>query len=158
MKKSIGALFALISAAVLTAGCNNGNVAAPPGTGTNCGGPPSSNQLEVLFPKPNSVNAPVSLGNIYVSTKGLLPPNNQFNFFLVAANGMSTFTSNFFGISKSVIPEPHANPTYSNPIYYATSSPPSFIIGPAQAVSLLWNDGGTGCNPHFLVSSFRTKP
>jgi hypothetical protein len=158
MKKSNGALTLLIIAAGLLAACTNYGVSnnPPPGTGTNCGGPPTANKLEVLYPIPNSRKAPAALGNIYVSTKGQLPPSNSFNFFIVQANGFSTFTSPFFGISKSQIPTPHATPSYSKPIYYASSLPPSYIIGPNQAVSVFWNDGGTGCTPHFLVTSFRT--
>ncbi len=156
MKQSIGVLIVLAGA--LLAGCNgNNSIATPPGTGTNCGGPPSSNELEVLYPKPNSHNAPVALGNIYVSTKGQLPPNNSFNFLLAQSNGSQTFTGFFAGINKGQIPPQHANPTYSNPVYYATSLPPSYIVGPSQSVTLLWNDAGTGCTPHFLVSSFKTK-
>jgi hypothetical protein len=158
MKKSIGALLVLFAAGTLAACNGNNSISAPPGTGTNCGGPPSSNQLEVLYPIPNSTSAPQSFSNIYVSTKGKLPPSNSFNFYMVQSNGNSTFTSVFFGASASQIPSPHAKPSYSNPTYYATSIPPSYpIIGPSQAVSLFWNDGGTGCTPHFLVSSFTTS-
>jgi hypothetical protein len=157
MKKLNGALLTLFGAAILLSACNGNNngITTPPGSGSFCGGPP--NQLEVLWPIPNSKNAPSGLGNIYVSTKGTLPPSNSFNFFLVPSNGLSTFTSTFFGVSQSQIPTPHATPSYSNPIYYASSLPPSYIIGPAQAVSLFWNNGGTGCTPHTLVSQFRTK-
>ncbi|HEX3456917.1 MAG TPA: hypothetical protein VHR97_03095 [Candidatus Baltobacteraceae bacterium] len=158
MKKSNGALSLLIAAGLLAA-CNNyGGVTnnPPPGTGSNCGGPPSSNDLQVLFPIPNSKSAPAALGNIYVSTKGQLPPSNSFNFYVVPSNGSTTFTSPFFGISKSQIPTPHATPSYAKPIYYASSLPASYIIGPNQSVSVFWNDGGTGCTPHFLVTSFRT--
>jgi hypothetical protein len=158
MKKSIGALFALFAAAGLLAACNGGSSSStPPGTGTNCGGPPSSNQLEVLYPIPGSYNAPPALGNIYVSTKGTLPPSNQFNFFLVQSNGASTFTSTFFGIPASKVPAPSATPSYPNPVYYASSLPSSYYIGPSQSVSLLWNDGGTGCTPHVQVSTFTTQ-
>ncbi len=157
MKKSIGALVALLSVAGALAACNSngGGGSTPPGVGTNCGGPP--NQLEVLYPIPNTKKAPVALANVYVATKGQLPSNNSFNFYLVQSNGVSTFTSLFYGISKSQIPSPHATPSYSNAIYYASALPPSYVIGPNQAVSLLWNDGGTGCTPHTLVSSFSTK-
>jgi hypothetical protein len=157
MKKTIGALFVLITAGALAA-CNGNNVNAPPGSGGNCGGPPSSNQLEVLWPIPNSKNASPTLGNVYVSTKGSLSPGSQFNLFFVQSNGNSTFTSIFFGSSAARIPTPHAKPTYPNPVYYATSLPPSYPpVGPAQAVSLLWNDAGTGCTPHVQIATFRTK-
>jgi len=155
MKNSIGALFAILTAGGLLAACNNGSIAAPPGSGSNCGGPP--NQLEVLYPRPGARNVSDALGNIFVSTKGQLPGSNQFNFFLTQANGASTFTSVFAGTSASQIPTPHATPSYSNPTYYVTSLPTSYIIGPSQSVNLYWNDGGTGCSPHFLVSSFKTK-
>jgi hypothetical protein len=154
MKNSIGAILAIIAGAGLLAACNSGNnITAPPGTGTNCGGPPSSNQLEVLYPAPGKKASPL-LQNIFISTKGALPPNNQFNFFLVAGN-TSFFTSLFQGTSASQIPKPHAKPTYSNPTYYVTSLP-SISLGTGQTVNIYWNDGGTGCTPHFLVSTFRT--
>lgn len=155
MKNSIGVLFAILAGAGLLAACNNGSVAAPPGTGTNCGGPP--NQLEVLYPAPGAKNVSDTLGNIFVSTNGNLPPSNQFNFLLAQSNGSSTFTSLFQGTSASQIPTPHATPSYSNPSYYVSSLPISYIIGPSQTVNIYWNDGGTGCTPHTLVSTFKTK-
>jgi hypothetical protein len=154
MRKSIGVLIVIL-AGVLAACNGNSSVSTPPGTGQNCGGPP--NQLQVLWPIPNSQNASGQFNNIYVSTKGKLPPSNLFNFYLVQSNGGSTFTSTFFGISASQIPSPHATPSYSNPIYYATSLPSGYIVGPAQSVTLLWNDGGTGCTPHTAVATFTTK-
>lgn len=156
MKKSIGALFAILAAAGILAACNSGNnITVPPGTGTNCGGPPSNNQLEVLYPAPGSKVSPL-LQNIFVSTKGQLPSNNQFNFFVVAGS-TSFFSSLFQGTSAKQIPKPHATPSYSNPIYYVASLPPSVPLGTNQTVNLYWNDGGTGCSPHFLVSTFRTS-
>ena len=158
MNKPVASIATICAAAVLLSACNSNNsIGTPPGTGQNCGGPPSANQLEVLYPIPGSKKVPENLGNIYVSTKGTLPPSNQFNFVLVQSNGNSTGTSNFAPISESQIPTPHAKPSYPNPAYYASSLPPSYIIGPAQSVTLLWNDGGTGCTPHFVVSSFKTK-
>jgi hypothetical protein len=156
MNKSIVSLSAILTAAALLSACNgsNGTNPAPAPTG-NCGGPP--NQLEVLNPIPNTKKAAPGLGNIYVATKGALPPSNSFNFFLVQSNGGSTYTGNFGQISEGQIPQPHANPTYSGAVFYASPLPPSYVIGPAQAVSLFWNDGGTNCSPHFLVSSFTTK-
>ena len=158
MKNSIGVLFTILAGAGLLAACNNATVSAPPGTGSNCGGPPSSNQLEVLYPAPNSTNAPANLQNIFISTKGSLPANNQFNFQVVPSNGLSVFTSLFQGASASQIPKPHATPSYSNPTYYVASLPYGYTIGPSQTVNLYWNDGGTGCTPHVLVSTFSTSP
>jgi hypothetical protein len=164
MKNSIGALSALVAVASLLAACN-GNGALGPGPSPssspsgNCGGPP--NQLQVLYPIPGSHNAPDGLANIYVSTKGPLPPSNQFNFFLSQSNSSSTFTGLFGTINPSQIPAPHATPSYPNPTYYASAIAgpygSSYTIGPDQAVALFWNDGGRNCIPHFLVASFKTK-
>ncbi|MGA7356957.1 MAG: hypothetical protein WA431_04905 [Candidatus Cybelea sp.] len=165
MKKSIAALILPFAAASVLAACNSNNglgtvvgpTAGPPSG--NCGGPP--NQLEVLNPIPGTRQAPSSQNNIYVSTSGALPPNNQFDFFLSQSNGNSTFTGPFAPISLSQIPTPRATPSYPNPTYYASAIAgpygSSYIIGPRQAVSLLWNDGGRNCVPHFVVSNFRTK-
>jgi hypothetical protein len=167
MRKPTGALpIVLLFAAAALAACNGANNGLPgPGptsgpTG-NCGGPPSSNQLEVIFPVPNSKNAPPGINNIYVSTKNQLPPSNQFDFLLAESNGASTFTGPFTGINKSQLPAGYKPPTYSNPVFYASAiagpSGSSFTIGPDVSVSLFWNDGGRNCVPHFLVASFRTK-
>jgi hypothetical protein len=160
MKKSMGATLALFAVAGVLAACNGGsNNSVPPGTGSNCGGPP--NHLEVLYPIPGSRKAPPALANVYVSTAGQLPPSNQFNFLLSQSNGGQTFTGLFTGISQSQIPQPHASPSYKNAVYYASAIAgpygSGYIIGPNQAVSLFWNDGGTGCNPHSLVSTFKTR-
>jgi hypothetical protein len=167
MRKPKGALpIVVLSVAALLAACNGGNSGIPgpgptQGPQGNCGGPPSSNQLEVLFPVPNSRNAPPGVANVYVSTKGQLPPSNQFNFLLVQSNGNSTFTGPFAGISKSQLPAGSKSPTYPNPVYYASSitgpSGSGYYIGGNQTVNLFWNDGGRNCVPHFLVASFRTK-
>ena len=168
MRKPKAALpIALLSVAAVLAACNGANNGGLPGPGPssgptgNCGGPPSSNQLEVLYPVPNSKNAPPGLANIYVSTKGQLPPSNEFDFLLSESNGSSTFTGPFTGIDKSQLPSGHKNPTYSNAVYYESAiagpSGSSWTIGPNVTVSLFWNDGGRNCIPHFLVTTFRTK-
>ncbi len=165
MNKSIGALSVLFAAASMLAGCN-GNVYGPgpsptSGPSGNCGGPPSANKLEMLYPIPGTHKASPALGNIYVSTKGSLPPSNSFNFYLSQSNGSSTFTGLFTPISESQIPTPHAKPTYSGATFYASAIAgpygSSYIIGPAQSVTLLWNDGGRNCVPHFVVGSFKTS-
>ncbi len=155
MRKPTRVFITLCAAAAALVACNsNGNVTVPPPIGY-CGPPP--NNMEVLFPRPNARNVSPALGAIYVSTQGALPPSNSFDFAVAQSNGAQTLTSNFFQINQSQIPTPHPSPSYANPTYYATSiQPPSYIIGPDQSVSLLWNDAGTGCTPHFVVSSFRT--
>ncbi|MGA8576475.1 MAG: hypothetical protein WB609_12435 [Candidatus Cybelea sp.] len=164
MKKSIGALTVLCAAGMLAA-CNGNVIGAGPGPTSgpsgNCGGPPSSNQLEMVYPIPNSKKAPPALANIYVATKGTLPPSNQFDFFLTQSNGGSTFTGPFSPINASQVPTPHAKPSYPNPTYYASAIAgpygSSYFIGPDQSVVLLWNNGGVNCTPHFQVASFHTK-
>jgi hypothetical protein len=164
MNKSIGALSVLFAAASMLAGCNgNGYSPAPSPTSTpsgTCGGPPSSNQMEVIYPIPGTRKAPPNLLNIYVSTKGTLPPSNSFDFFLELSTGATTYTGLFTPVSYGSIPTPHATPTYPNPTYYASpiAGPygSSFPIGPDVTVTGLWNDGGRNCIPHFEVFSFRT--
>jgi len=161
MKRSIGALFAFVATLATLAACNgySSGPSAPPGTGSNCSGPP--NQLEVLYPIPGTRKAPAALGNIYVATKGKLPPSNSYDFFLSQSNGASTYTGLFGPINPSQIPTPHATPSYSGATYYASAIAgpygSSYIIGPDQAVTLLWNVLGSGCTPHTEVASFHTK-
>jgi hypothetical protein len=162
MKQSIGALFVLALTTSMLVGCNGSSSPGPVPTGApsgNCGNPPNS--LEVIYPIPNTHKAPAALANIYVATKGSLPPSNSYDFYLTQSNGSSTFTGLFTPIAASNIPTPHAKPSFPNPSYYysAIAGPygSSYIIGPAQAVSLLWNDGGLNCTPHTLVASFRTR-
>jgi hypothetical protein len=165
MKRSIGVLFATIAAAAILAGCNNGNNNnIPPGTGTNCGNP--ANNMEVLYPKPNGKVSP-NVGGVVVAFNGSLPGGNLYDLWVNQSNGQSQFTqsgnggpiygpgSGFYSINANQIPNPHANPTYPNPVYYATNF--TNVIGPAQAVNLYWNDAGLNCNPNVIVSSFRTK-
>ncbi len=163
MKKSIGAL-ALFATASMLAACNGNNngIVGPGPTSTpsgSCGRPP--NQLEVVYPIPGSHKAPINLTAIYVATKGALPPSNSYDFFLSQSSGASTFTGPFGQISASQVPTPHAKPSFTNPTYYgsAIAGPygSTYIIGPQQAVSLLWNDGGKNCSPLFVVASFHTK-
>lgn len=162
MKKSIGAL-SLFAVASMLAACNGNNGIVGPGpTSTpsgNCGRPP--NQMEVLYPIPHSHNAPPALPAIFVATKGTLPVSNNYDFYLSQSSGAATYTGLFTQISASQIPTPHAKPSYANPTYYASAiagpSGSTYIIGPDQAVSLLWNDGGRNCSPFFVVASFRTK-
>lgn len=157
VKHSIGALFALFTAASLLTACGAGTSSLPPGTNNNCGGPPV--QLSVIYPIPNSRYAPGNLANIYVSTNGQLfnSKNNQYNFVLKQSNGSRTATGALIGINKSLVPRPHANPTYANPFYYASSIPGNYVIGRKQSVNLVWNVSGSGCTPNLVVSTFRTR-
>ena len=164
MNKSIGALFVVFAAATTLAGCNGNTYSPGPGptsgpSGT-CGGPPSSNQLEVLYPIPGTRKAPPNLLNIYVSTKGALPPSNSYDFFLELSTGATTYTGLFAPVNYGAIPTPHAKPTYANPTYYQTAIAgpygSSFPIGPDVSVTALWNDGGRNCIPHYQVFSFKT--
>jgi hypothetical protein len=162
MKKSIGPLAVFAMASALVA-CNGSNgIVGPSPTATpsgNCGRPP--NQMEVLYPIPGSHNVTPALPAIYVATNGSLPVSNDYDFYLSQSSGAFTYTGLFTPISASQIPTPHAKPSYSNPTYYASviagPSGSTYIIGPDQAVSLLWNDGGRNCSPFYVVASFRTK-
>jgi len=167
MKRSFGVFFGALAAAVSLAACNNGNNnnSLPPGSGTNCGSPPY--QLEILYPKPNARGLPPNVGGVVVAFNRSLPSGNLYDLWVNQSNGTTQYTTNnnggpvfgpgsgFTSINAAQIPSPHANPTYANPSYYATSF--SKIIGPTQAVNLYWNDAGLACTPNIIVSSFRTK-
>lgn len=164
MKKSIGVFLGTLATATLLAGCNNnGNNVVTPTPGPGCANPPY--QMEILYPKPGATRVSPSSAVIYVSTTTPLPSGNQYDFQLSQSNGNVQFTtgpggqplsgpgSGFYGVSAAQIPSPHNNPTYANPVYYATNFVP---IGPLQSAALMWNDAGTGCTPNVTVSTFAT--
>ena len=169
MKTSIGVFFGSLATAALLAGCgnhNNSNVTPTPGP--PCGSPPY--QLEVLYPIPGSSRVTPDIGipptQVFVSTTKALPGGNQYDFQVSQSNGtvqlsvnnagqpVASNGSGFYGTNLSAIPNPHANPSYPNAVYYATNF--QFPVGPLQTVSLLWNDAGTGCNPTTSVATFTT--
>lgn len=157
MKTSVSALVLSLVAALALAGCNgnnNSNSYNPPGTGTNCGNPPNS--LQVLYPKPGAQRVNPNITAMYVATNGALVSGNSYNFFLNTTSALAyPYTGNFTQVSASQIPLPHAAPSFSNPVYYAT--PLAQPIGPLQGVQVFWNDGGTGCTPNVIVSTFATS-
>ena len=156
MKKSFGIIATFLAAAIALAACNgsnnNGN---PPGTGTNCGGPP--NNLEVLYPRPNAQRAPDGLTQIFVATNGAINGGN-YNFALNAFPNQFPYganaTSPFGSTTSGSIPSPHATPSYPNASYYVTQLqlPP----GPRNTVQLYWNNLGSACTPNIIVSTFTT--
>lgn len=155
MKKTIGLLFACVVAAALVAGCNNSNNNnSVPGAGTNCGKPP--NGFQIIYPQNNAPHVPSNNANtIFVAANPALVVGNSYNFLVVQSNGNQQFSGNFVQYSGSLsqIPKPHNTPTAGSTVYYANLASP---IGPFQGVNLFWNDGGTGCTPNFIVSTFTT--
>lgn len=153
MKTTIGFVFSVIAAAGLLAGCNgNGNNTTPPGTGSNCGGPPAG--FQVLYPRNNAPHIPPNNGNaVYVAANPALVVGNSYDFNAVQSSGFTQFTSTFATTSIGNVPSPHASPAPGSTIY-VTQMP--YPVGPLQTVQLFWNDGGTGCNPNVLVSSYST--
>ncbi|HKU81357.1 MAG TPA: hypothetical protein VJP76_04230 [Candidatus Tumulicola sp.] len=153
MKTTIGFVFSSLVAAALLAGCNgNGNNTTPPGTGTNCGNPPPG--VQVLYPRNGAPHVPSNNGNaVYIAAKPALVVGNSYDFYAVQSSGFTQFTSTFATTSLSNVPNPHASPTPGATIYVTQMQYP---VGPLQTVQLFWNDGGTGCNPNVLVSSYST--
>ncbi len=153
MKKSIAFLFGTALAAALVAGCSNSNNNNNNGFGTNCGSPP--NGFQILYPRNGAGKVPPAQANsIYVAANPALAVGNSYNFFAVQSNGNQQFTSQF-ATYTGTIPSPHNSPSPGSTVYVANivSSP----IGPLQSVNLYWNDGGTGCTPNIVVSSFTTS-
>lgn len=152
MNKSIGLIFASVLAAALVAGCNSSSSGNNNnGFGTNCGGPP--NGFQVLYPRNNAPRVPPGNANaVYVAAKPPLVVGNSYNFLPVVQSGSLPYTSTFATTNQS-IPNPHTSPQPGSTIYVAQFLYP---IGPLQTVQLYWNDGGTGCTPNVIVSSFTT--
>ena len=151
MKKSIGLLFACLLTAALVAGCSNSsNNNNNNGVGTNCGGPP--NGFQMLYPRNGATKIGPSLQAIYVAANPALTTGNSYNFLPVTNNGTLPYSSQFATYNGG-IPNPHNTPTPGSTVYVAQLLYP---IGPLQTVQLYWNDGGTGCTPNFIVSTFST--
>jgi len=79
--------------------------------------PPSSNQLEVLFPVPNSKNAPPGIANIYVLYKGSVAAEHQFDF-LLSDRTVDRRSRDVHRHQQVAAPPGFKKPTYSNPVYY----------------------------------------
>jgi hypothetical protein len=154
MKNSIGFFFTALLAAGLLTGCNNSNNNNN-GFGTNCGGPPAG--FQVLYPRNGASRInPSTLIGVYVAANPALPVGNQFNFLASQSNGLSPGTSNF-NTYTGPIPNPHNAPAPGSTVYL-TLFPASLPVGPLTTVNLFWNDGGTGCTPNTIVSTFTTGP
>ena len=151
MKKSMGMVLSALAAAAMLAACNSGSNNTTPGVGTNCNGP--ANGMIVLYPKPGAKNIGANVGGVYVATKPALPAGNSYDFFVVQSNGATQYTSTFATYSGP-IPNPHVTPPAGYTVY-ATAF--ANLIGPLQTVNLYWNDGGTGCTPNNIVSTFSTE-
>jgi hypothetical protein len=151
MKRSIRVALAAL-AALAFAACNNGNNGNS-NNADNCGGPP--NNLEVLYPRPNQSRVNPNVTGVWVATNQALPNGNAYNFCMLTSSPVLTpCTSTFGSISYSQLPTGSAKATYPNPQYYYTAF--GNPIGPSNSVQLLWNNGGTGCNPNVIVSTFTT--
>jgi hypothetical protein len=153
MKKSLAFLFAAGLTAVVMTGCNSSSNNNNNGFGTNCGAPPKG--FQILYPRNNAGKIPPGNANsLYVAANPALIVGNSYNFLAVQSNGNQQFTSGF-ATYNGPIPSPHNSPSPGSTIYVANVvvSP----IGPLQTVNLYWNNGGTGCTPNVLVSSFTTS-
>jgi hypothetical protein len=169
MKKSIGFLSGVTVAVAFLVGCNNANnpyyVPTPPPPGGSCGKP--ANNLEVLYPRPGGRRVNPAVTTVYLSTQKPFQSGNSYDFIASLSNNTSEPTVNnagqpvsgpgsgFYPVTAAQIPNPHANPTYKNPIYWATNFNYG-AIGPSLTVQLLWNDYGTNCNPNNVMSTFTT--
>lgn len=151
MKKSLGLLFAGAVAIALAAGCNSGSNNGNNGFGTNCGAPPKG--FQILYPQNNAPHVPPNNANaIYVAANPPLVAGNSYNFFVVQSNNNQQFSGNF-ATYTGPIPKPHNSPSAGSKVYVSYFRAP---IGPLQSVNLYWNNGGTGCTPNVIVSSYTT--
>jgi hypothetical protein len=151
MNKPLSFSLAAAAAVLLLAGCNNSTSTNNNGFGQNCGGP--VNNLQVLKPIDGSSRVNPATTSIYVATNPSLPVGNQYNFLLVQSNGFQQYSSTFAKFTGT-IPKPYTRPAAGSTIYETIVPQP---IGPLQSVNLYWNNGGTGCTPNVIVSSFTTS-
>ncbi len=153
MKKSLAFLFAAALTTALTAGCNSNNNNNNNGFGTNCGAPPKG--FQILYPRNNAGRVPPNNANaIYVAANPPLVSGNSYNLFIVQSNGNTQFTSTF-ATYTGPIPSPHNSPAPGSTVYLSNVNVSP--IGPSQSVNVFWNNGGTGCTPNVIVSSFTTS-
>ncbi|MEO6834346.1 MAG: hypothetical protein ABI231_00330 [Candidatus Tumulicola sp.] len=152
MKKSVGIIFAAVLAAGLMAGCNANSSNNNNGLGSNCGGPPAG--FQVLYPRPGAGAIGPNVGGVYVAANPALPIGNSYNFLAVQSSGGGQgLNTSPFATYSGPIPNPHNSPAPGSTVYTTAFQAP---IGPLQTVNLYWNDGGTGCTPNVIVSSFST--
>lgn len=157
MRKTVGIILALAAAAVLAACNSSSNNGNNNGLGTNCGPPPSVNQVLVVYPKNGANKVPANVAGIFIATKGPLASGSLYSTFLLLSNGNQGNTAPFVQVQESKIPTPHATPSYANPTYYVSPFYSGQYVGPNQTVNVLWNNGGTYCNPNVIISKFHTK-
>jgi predicted small secreted protein len=150
VKKSLIQLSLLLAAAGLAA-CNGNGGNTIPGTAGGCGSAPDN--MQVLYPAPNASNVGRSVSGVYVATNGALPSGNADDFIASQSNGTKANTGAFVEYAGT-IPSPHVSPPAGYTVYLASFAAP---VGSGQTVKLLWNAGGTGCNPNAVVSTFTTK-
>ena len=151
MKKALGFIFAGLLSAGLLAGCNGSSSNSNNGFGTNCGKPPPG--FQILYPRNNAPRVPPNNATaVYVAAKPPLVIGNSYNFLPVTSAGAQPYSSTFATYNGS-IPAPHNTPAPGSTVYITQFLYP---IAPLTSVQLYWNDGGTGCTPNFLVSSFTT--
>jgi hypothetical protein len=144
------AFIAAAAAMTLLTGCNNNSSNNNNGFGQNCGGP--VNGLQVIHPINGSSHVNPAIQAVYVAANATLPVGNQYNFFLVQSSGAQQYTSTFAHYTGP-IPKPYTSPPPGSTIYQTVIPQP---VGPLQSVNLYWNNGGTGCTPNVIVSSFTT--
>jgi hypothetical protein len=143
------AFIAAAAAMTLLTGCNNSSTSNN-GFGQNCGG--GVNGLQVLHPINGSTHVNPAVQAVYVATNSPLPTGNQYNFFVVQSSGGQQYTSTFAHYTGP-IPKPYTSPPPGSTLYQTVIPQPP---GPLQSVNLYWNNGGTGCTPNVIVSSFTT--
>jgi hypothetical protein len=150
MKKALFSLFASIVAAGALAACNSGGSSSTPGTGTNCGGPPTTFQM--IYPVPNSSGAPSGIQQLYFASSKALPSGSSYGFYIFGPAGqVGLFSSQYAQISLSQIPTPRATPSFSNPVYYAANYAP-YTLQSGSTYNVYWNDLGSGCSPNVQIT------
>jgi hypothetical protein len=109
------ALLGLASALGLSACSSGSGSTSNPSNFPNCTAPGS---FAAVYPIPGAANVPDSTQFVYVASSVAL--GSQYLNAIQSNGGSTQIGTGFSQVPLSQIPTPHANPSFANPIYYAT--------------------------------------
>jgi hypothetical protein len=144
MKKFLGVLIAVVAASVLSA-CNNNStnsITNPP----TCG---LQGTTVMIYPINGATNVPVTANTVYIASNNNTLANGNFGTVIQPPNGLPYYPgSPFTQVPLSSVPKPHANPSISNPSYYASgigglSAGSTYTIG-FNVINQVCNPAGIG--------------
>jgi hypothetical protein len=138
-----------VAVGVALAGCNGSSSAST----TPCS-PPNGIETTLVYPAPGSSGIPDNLSQVIFGSTAALPSNYQA--YLVNNATQAAVTFNAVAAQPSPLPTPNALPTFSSPVYQAsTNSGQQFGSGAAISVYLIPTGGG--CVPVASLGTFTVQ-